>query len=395
MFDLNESQQKLVSMVRDFCVREVKPHATDWDREERFPREVVQQLGELGLLGMTVPEELGGSALDTLSVACVVEEIARWDGSLALTVASHNGLGTSHLLRFGSEELRSRYIPEIAAGRKLAAWGLTEPGSGSDAAAMRSLAVRKDKGWILNGAKMFITQGTVGDVFVVLALTEPEKRQKGVTAFLLEKGMKGFSQRALHGKLGMRSSDTAELVMEDVAVPDDHRIGEVDRGFVDTLQILDKGRITIGALSVGLGRGALEESIAYAKERKAFGKAIAEFQALRFMMSDMATEMDAARLLVHRAAVLCDAGKPFTTEASMGKLFASEVACRAAAHGVQIHGGYGFTREFLVERIYRDVKLCTIGEGTSEVQRLGSPRDPLKARWARAPVAWGRAASGR
>jgi len=378
-FGLNESQRKLVGMVRDFCVREVKPHATEWDREERFPREVVAHLGELGLLGMTVPEELGGAGLDTLSVAAVVEEVARWDGSLALTVAAHNGLGTSHLLRFGSEELRKRYIPDIAAGKKLAAWALTEPGSGSDASGMRSTAVRKGAGWVLNGTKMFITQGNVGDVFVVLALTEPGKRQKGITAFLLEKGMRGFSQRPLHGKLGMRSSDTAELIFEDVHVPDAQRIGEVNGGFVDTLKILDKGRITIGALAVGLGRGALEESIAYAQEREAFGKPIADFQALRFMMADMATEMDAARLLVWRAALLADQGKPYTSEAAMGKLFASEAACRAAAHGVQIHGGYGYTREFMVERIYRDVKLCTIGEGTSEVQRLVIARDLLKA----------------
>ena len=378
-FELNESQQKLVSMVRDFCVREVKPHATSWDRDERFPREVVAQLGELGLLGMTVPEELGGSALDTLSVAAVVEEIARWDGSLALTVASHNGLGTSHLLRFGNDDLKKRFIPEIAAGKKLAAWALTEPGSGSDAAGMRTTAVRKDKGWLLNGSKMFITQGSVGDVFVVLALTNPELRQKGVTAFLLEKGIPGFSQRVLHGKLGMRSSDTAELVLEDCLVEDWRRIGEVDHGFIDTLKILDKGRITIGALSVGLGRGALEESVAYSKDRKAFGKSISDFQALRFMMADMATELDAARLLVFRAAMLCDAGRPYTQEAAMAKLFASEAACRAAAQGVQIHGGYGFTREFMVERIYRDVKLCTIGEGTSEIQRLVIARELFKA----------------
>jgi alkylation response protein AidB-like acyl-CoA dehydrogenase len=378
-FDLNESQRKLVGMVRDFCVREVKPHAMQWDREERFPREVVAQLGELGLLGMTVPEELGGAELDAVSIAAVVEEVARWDGSLALTVASHNGLGTSHILRFGSEDLRKRYIPEIASGRKLAAWGLTEPGSGSDAAGMRSTAVRKGNGWVLNGAKMFITQGSVGDVFVVLALSEPDRRQKGVTAFLLEKGLKGFSQRPLHGKLGMRSSDTAELIMEDVFVEDWRRIGEVNAGFVDTLKILDKGRITIGALSVGLGRGALEESVEYARERKAFGKPIAEFQALRWMMADMSMELDAARLLVWRAAQLADEGKPYTTEAAMAKLFASEAACRAAASGVQIHGGYGFTKEFMVERIYRDVKLCTIGEGTSEVQRLVIARDLLRA----------------
>ncbi len=378
-FDQNESQRKLVAMVRDFCIREVKPHASEWDKEERFPREVVAQLGELGLLGMAVPEELGGSALDTVSIALVIEEIARWDGSLALTVASHNGLGTSHLLRFGSEELRKKFIPEIAAGKKLAAWGLTEPGSGSDAAGMRSTAVRNGSGWVLNGSKMFITQGSVGDTFVVLALTEPEKRQKGITAFLLERGMKGFTQRVLHGKLGMRSSDTAELIMEDVHVADEMRIGEVNSGFIDTLKILDKGRVTIGALSVGLGRGALEESVAYSRERKAFGQSISDFQALRWMMADMATELDAARLLVLRAAVLCDAGHRFSREAAMGKLFASEAACRAAASAVQIHGGYGFTREFMVERIYRDVKLCTIGEGTSEIQRLVIARELLRS----------------
>jgi alkylation response protein AidB-like acyl-CoA dehydrogenase len=327
---------------------------------------------------MAVPEELGGSALDTASIALVIEEIARWDGSLALTVASHNGLGTSHILRFGNDEQRKRFVPEIASGKRLAAWGLTEPGSGSDAAGLRSTAVRKGKGWVLNGSKMFITQGSVGDTFLVLALTEPAQRQKGITAFVLEKGMKGFSQRPLHGKLGMRSSDTAELVMEDVAVPDENRVGELGMGFVDTLKILDKGRITIAALSVGLGRGALEESLAYAKDRKAFGQSISNFQALRWMMADMATELDAARLLVLRAAALCDAGRRYTSEASMAKLFASEAACRAAANGVQIHGGYGFTREFLVERIYRDVKLCTIGEGTSEIQRMIIARELLK-----------------
>jgi len=378
-FELNDSQRELQRMVRDFCVREVKPHAQQWDKEERFPRETVSQLGELGLLGMGVSEELGGSQLDTVSIAVVVEEIARYDGSLALTVASHNGLGTSHLLRFGSEALRQKYIPDIAAGRKLAAWGLTEPGSGSDAASMRTSARRDGDHWILNGTKMFITQGSVGDVFVVLALTDPEKKQKGVTAFLLEKGMPGFTQRQLHGKLGMRSSDTAELILEDVRVADTHRIGEVGSGFIDTLKILDKGRITIGALSIGLARGALEESVVYSKDRKAFGKPIGDFQALRWMMADMATEIDAARLLVHRAAVMCDQGRVFTSEAAMGKLFASEMACRAAANGVQIHGGYGFTAEFLVERIYRDVKLCTIGEGTSEIQRLVIARELLKS----------------
>ena len=376
---MTDSQRKLVAVVRDFCIREVKPHAGDWDRDETFPHAVVAQLGELGLLGMTVPEELGGSALDTQTVALVIEELARWDGSLALTVASHNGLGTSHILRFGNDAQRARYIPDIAAGKTLAAWGLTEPGSGSDAAGMRTSAVRKGDGWVLNGSKMFITQGSVGGTFLVLAMTDAAKKQKGVTAFVLDKSMKGFTQRQLHGKLGMRSSDTAELVFEDVFVPDENRIGEVGNGFIDTLKILDKGRITIGALSVGLGRGALEESVAYSKDRKAFGKPIGDFQALRFMMADMSTELDAARLMVMRAAALCDAGRPYTSEAAMGKLFASEAACRAAANGVQIHGGYGYTREFLVERIYRDVKLCTIGEGTSEIQRMIIAREMLKS----------------
>src|SRR5438045_1422156 len=237
--ELAESHRALQASLRAFCEEKVKPFAREWDRTETFPMAVVRELGQLGVMGILVKEEYGGAGMDALAVAVAVEEVARFDGSLALTVASHNGLGTSHLLRFGSEELRQKYIPDIAAGKKLAAWGLTEPGSGSDAAALRTTAVRKGSSWVLNGAKLFITQGTVGEVFVVLALTSPEKRQKGITAFLLEKGMDGFSQRPLHGKLGMRSSDTAELVMEQVTVPDDHRIGEIDGGFVDTLQILE------------------------------------------------------------------------------------------------------------------------------------------------------------
>jgi alkylation response protein AidB-like acyl-CoA dehydrogenase len=377
-FDLTDEQLEIQRTVREFCEREVKPQARAWDEEERFPTSVVKALGELGLLGMTVPDTYGGTEIGAAGVAMVVEEVARYDGSLALTVASHNGLGTGHLLRFGSEELKRRYLPDLASGRKLAAWGLTEPGSGSDAAALRTTAVRKGDRWILNGAKTFITQGTVGEVFVVLALTSPEKRQKGITAFLLEKGAKGFTQRAIHGKLGMRSSDTAELHLEDVEVPDTHRIGEVDQGFLNTLQILDRGRISIGALGVGLARGALEEARAYAKDRRAFGKPIAEFQAIAFMLADMATETAAARLLVQRAAALCDAGERFTREASIAKLFASEVAMRATSKAIQIHGGYGYTRDFPVERYYRDAKLCEIGEGTSEVQRMVIARDVLR-----------------
>lgn len=377
-FDLPESHRALQSSIRDFCERRGKPYAREWDKDETFPMEVVRELGQLGVMGMLVAEEFGGAAMDSLAVAVAVEEIARYDGSLALTVASHNGLGTSHLRVFGSDAQRQKYLPKLATGEYLGAWGLTEPGSGSDASSMKTTAMRKGDGWVLNGAKMFITQGTVGDVFVVLAVTSPQKRQKGITAFLLEKGLPGFSQRAIHGKLGMRSSDTAELVLENVEVPDSARVGELDHGFIDTMKILDRGRITIGALAVGLGRGALEESIGYSRERTAFGQPISEFQGLRWMMADMKTELDAARLLVHRAAKLADEGKPYSREASMGKLFASEAAMRACNKAVQIHGGYGYTREFPVERYLRDAKLCEIGEGTSEIQRTIIARETFK-----------------
>jgi alkylation response protein AidB-like acyl-CoA dehydrogenase len=308
----------------------------------------------------------------------VAEEVARYDGSLALTVASHNGLGTGHILRFGTEAQKRRYLPDLASGKTLGAWALTEAGSGSDAASMRTTAVRRGEGWALSGSKTFITQGSVGGTFVVLAKTAPERKQHGITAFILEKGMKGFTQRPIHGKLGMRSSDTAELFLDGVEVPDTQRLGAEDEGFLNTLQILDRGRVTIGALAVGLGRGALEEARAYAKERKAFGRPIADFQAIGFMLADLATEVSAARLLVHRAAALCDAGAPFGKEASMAKLFASEAAMRATSKAIQIHGGYGYTKDFPVERYFRDAKLCEIGEGTSEVQRLVISREILR-----------------
>jgi alkylation response protein AidB-like acyl-CoA dehydrogenase len=369
-FELPETHRELRATVRAFCTEHVKPLARVWDRDERFPLEVVRELGKLGLLGIAVPEELGGAGMDPLAVAVAVEEIARFDGGLALTVASHNGLGSSHIRLFGSEAQRKKYLPKLATGEWLGAWGLTEPGSGSDAAALTTRALRKGERWVLDGTKMFITQGTVGDVFVILASTEPGRGQDGITAFIVEKGAKGFSQKPIHGKLGMRSSDTAELVLEDVEVPDSQRLGEVGAGFRDTKKILHLGRISIGALAVGLGRAALEDATAYAKERRAFGRPIAEHQAIAFMLSDMATDITAARLLVHRAANLAGAGHSFLREASMAKVFASEAATRAAAKAVQIHGGYGYTREFPVERYLRDAKLCEIGEGTSEVQRM-------------------------
>ncbi len=376
-FELPEHLAEIQRSVREFCQREVAPRARAWDEAGIFPLETVRALGRLGVMGVAVPERYGGAELGALAVAVVVEEIARHDGSLALTVASHNGLGTGHLLRFGTEAQRLRWLPALARGEKLAAWALTEPGSGSDAAALRTTAVRRGGRWLLNGVKTFITQGTVGDVFLVLARTAPG-RQGGVTAFALEKGLAGFTQRAIHGKLGMRSSDTAELFLEDVEVEDERRVGEEGEGFRNTLQIRDRGRISIGALAVGLARGALEEACAYAKERRAFGRPIAEFQGVAFGLADVATEVDAARLLVQRAAALCDAGAPFGKEASMAKLFASEVAMKATSRAVQIHGGTGYTADYPVERYFRDAKLTEIGEGTSEVQRIVISREILR-----------------
>ncbi len=377
-FELPEHLLEIQRSVREFCEREVKPFARAWDQAGTFPLEVVRKLGQLGVMGMTVPERYGGAELGALGVAVVVEEVARHDGSLALTVASHNGLGTGHILRFGTEAQRERYLPPLARGEKLAAWALTEPTSGSDAAGMATTAVRRGDGWTLTGVKTFITQGSVGDVFVVLARTDFQRRQRGITAFVLEKGLPGFTQRPIHDKLGMRSSDTAELFLEEVVVGDEQRLGEVGEGFVNTLQILDRGRISIGALAVGLARAALEEGSAYARERRAFGRPIADFQAVAFGLADVATELAAARLLVHRAAALCDAGAPFGKEASMAKLFASQVAMKATSRAVQIHGGNGYTADYPVERYFRDAKLTEIGEGTSEIQRMVISREILR-----------------
>ena len=377
--ELPDDHRALQASVRAFCQEKVRPFAREWDRLGEFPAATVRELGHLGVMGILVPSEFGGAGMDALAFSVAVEEVARFDGSLALTVASHNGLGTSHLRLFGNAEQRQKYLPKLATGEWLGAWALTEPGSGSDASGMKSTAVRRGDHWVLNGTKMFITQGTVGDVFVVLAISSSQRKQKGITAFILEKGMRGFSQKPIHGKLGMRSSDTAELLMENVEVPDSHRLGEIDRGFIDTLKILDRGRITIGALAVGLGRGALEESINYSKDRRAFGQPISEFEAIRWMLADMKVEIDAARLLVHRAAVMADSGVAFSKEASIAKLFASEAATRACNKAIQIHGGYGYTREFPVERYLRDAKLCEIGEGTSEIQRTIIARELFKS----------------
>ncbi|MBS2016580.1 MAG: acyl-CoA dehydrogenase [Deltaproteobacteria bacterium] len=370
-FSLSEHHELLRKTVRDFARTEVLPRARKWDEEERFPNEIVPRLAELGLLGIRIPEAYGGSGMDITSYAICVEEIARADGSLALTVASHNGLGTGHILSFGNEAQKQKYLTRAARGEWLAAWALTEPGSGSDSAGLRTTARREGDDWVLNGTKMFITQGSVGGFCVVLARTNPDApKQKGITAFVVEHGTKGFSASKHLEKLGCRSSDTVELTFEDVRIPDSQRVGEVDHGFTDTMKILDRGRISIAAMALGLGFGALDMAVSYAKDRKQFGKSIAEFQAVQWMLADCKTELDAAQLLTYRAAWLADQGKPFTKEASMAKLFASEAASRACNKALQIHGGYGYTREFHVERHLRDAKICEIGEGTSEVQRL-------------------------
>jgi alkylation response protein AidB-like acyl-CoA dehydrogenase len=376
-FDLPESHREIQRSVREFCARHVAPFAKQWDESEKFPSEIIPKLAELGLLGIRIPEAYGGSGLDTLAYAAIIEEIAKFDGSLALTVASHNGLGTGHILAFGSEAQKQKYLPKAARGEWLAAWGLTEPGSGSDAAGMRTRAVRKGDGWVLNGTKMFITQGSVGGFCVVLAVTEPELRQRGITAFVVDHGTPGFRASRHLEKMGMRSSDTCELTVEDCFIPDSQRLGELNSGFIDTLKILDRGRVSIGALALGLGWGAYEAAVHYAKDRQQFGKPIADFQAVQWMLADSRTELEAARLLVYRAALEADSGRRYSTAASMAKLFASEAGTRACNRAVQVHGGYGYTREFFVERHLRDVKLCEIGEGTSEVQRLVIARNIL------------------
>jgi alkylation response protein AidB-like acyl-CoA dehydrogenase len=370
-FELDEQHQLLQQALREFFEREAKPYAKAWDEEERFPTEIIPKLAEMGLLGIRIPDTYGGSGMDTLAYAIAVEEAARVDGSLALTIASHNGLGTGHILAFGSEEQRQKYLPKAVTGEWLAAWALTEPGSGSDSASMMTVAERDGDHWIINGSKMFITQGSVGGFCVVLARTNKDvPKQRGITAFIVEHGTPGFSASKHLEKLGMRSSDTVELTLENVRVPDSHRVGEVDHGFIDTMKILDRGRISIAALSLGLGTGALEMAISYAQDRKQFGKPIGDFQAIQWMLADSKTEIDAARWLVWRAAWLADGGHRYSREASMAKLYASEAATRACNRSLQIHGGYGYTREFAVERHLRDAKLCEIGEGTSEVQRM-------------------------
>ncbi|MFN8545675.1 MAG: acyl-CoA dehydrogenase family protein [Candidatus Binatia bacterium] len=369
-FELSGAQRAIRDAIRDFGTREVKPHAEEWDREERFPAETVRRLGEAGFLGMTLPREVGGGGADTLGGALVVEGIARYDASLGLTVASHTSLASGHINLFAGETLRRRYLPRLANGEWLGAWCLTEPASGSDAAGLRTRAVRDGESWVLNGAKMFITQGSVGHVYVVLAATSPALGQKGISAFVVERGTPGLSTGRKIEKLGLRASDTAEVILENVRIPGGNLIGEVDQGFKQALRVLDVGRIGIAAWCCGIARGALEDSLAYVRERTASDRPLAEPRAVQFLLADMATRLEAARVLLYRAAHLKEAGRPFRTEASIAKLTASEAAMWITTKAVQIHGSHGCRRDCAVERYMRDAKLGEIGEGTSEVQRL-------------------------
>jgi alkylation response protein AidB-like acyl-CoA dehydrogenase len=378
-FEPSERDVLLRESLRRFFAERVAPRAREWDEAERFPSELIPELAQLGLLGIRIPQAYGGSGLDTSAYAIAVEEAARVDGSLALTIASHNGLGTGHILAFGTEDLKRRYLTRACTGECLAAWALTETGSGSDSAGLRTKAVRSGEAWVLDGSKMFITQGSVAGFCVVLARTDFEvEPQRGITAFVVDTAAPGYWVSKKIKKLGCRSSDTVEITLDRVCVPDSQRLGEVNQGFRDAMSILDGGRVSIAAMALGLGRGALEMAVRYAKQREAFGQPIADFQAIRWMLADAQTELDAAELLLRRAVWLADRGRRFTAEASMAKLFASEVATRVCNKSLQIHGGYGYTRELDVERHLRDAKLCEIGEGTSEVQRLIIARQLLQ-----------------
>src|SRR4030095_11331748 len=369
-FKLTESQLEVQRLSRDFAQNKVAPKAMYYDESQDFPWEFTNELGEMGFLGIMFPEEYGGSNLTTMEYAIIVEEISNADPSLGLTVASHNGLCSNHIFLFANEELKKKYLPDLATGKKLGAWGLTENISGSDAAGMATYAVKKDGYYVLNGSKAFIKQGGVGETAVVTAVTDKSKGAKGISAFIVEKGFEGFSVGKKENKLGMRSSDTCELIFDNCKVPAENLIGVEGEGFKQCMQVLNGGRISIAALSVGIAQAALDHSVRYSKQRKQFGQHLADFQGIQFKLADMATEIEAARILTYKSAMMKDEGKDFSFAASLAKYYASEIATKATNEAVQIHGGYGFIKEFPVEKLYRDVKLCTIGEGTSEVQKI-------------------------
>jgi len=377
-FSLTDEQQQLRRTVREFAETEIAPHVMEWDEASHFPSEIIPKLGEMGLLGVIFPEKYGGAGLGYIEYVIAIEELSRVDGSAGIIVAAHNSLCTNHICRFGSEEQRQKYVVPLAQGKKLGCWSLTEPQAGSDAGGTRSVAVKRGNCWVLNGAKTFTTNGHYADVCVAMAVTEKSKGSHGISAFILEKGMPGFRPGKKENKLGLRASDTSEVVFSDCCIPVANLLGQEGEGFINSLQVLDGGRISIAALGLGMAQGAYEAAVKYAKERKQFGKSISEFQAIQFKLADMATQIEAARLLVYHAAWLADRKDVrFTKESSMAKLYTSEVAVRVANEAVQVFGGYGFVKDYPAEKYYRDVKLCTIGEGTSEIQRLVIARQIL------------------
>ena len=378
MFGLTGEQEQLRKEVRAFAEREIAPHVMEWDEKSEFPHGVVKKLGEMGLLGVIFPESLGGAGMGYVEYVLAIEELSRVDGSVGIIVAAHNSLCTNHIMLAGNDEQRKRWIPKLASGEWLGSWGLTEPGSGSDAGGMRTTAVKRGDRWVLNGSKTFITNGTYANCAVVMAVTDREKGTRGgISGFVVEKGTKGFRPGKKENKLGLRASDTAELIFEECEVPAENLVGKEGDGFKDAMGVLDGGRISIAALSLGMARGALDSARKYALERRQFGKTISEFQGIQFKFADMATELDAAWLLTMRAAKMKDAGQKVTMESAMAKLYASEAACRICDEGVQIHGGYGFIKDYPAEKFYRDVRLCPIGEGTSEIQRMVIARELL------------------
>jgi alkylation response protein AidB-like acyl-CoA dehydrogenase len=378
-FSLTDEQTLLRKSVREFAETEIRPQLMEWDEAQHFPKELLPKLGDLGLMGIQFPESYGGAGMSAVDYCICIEEIARVDPSVSLSVAAHNGLGAAHISMFGSEAQKEKYLVPLAKGEQLAAWGLTEPGSGSDAAAMRTTAVREGDCWVLNGSKMFITHGTSADTLVIMAVTDKAKGAKGISAFIVERGMGGLLAGKKEDKLGMRASETTEVLLQNCRVSSAQLIGEEDQGFIQTLQVLDAGRIGIAALSVGLAQGAYEAAQRYTHERKQFGRSIASFPSIRERLAQHASQVEAARLLTYKAAWLKDQGRRMTLESAMAKLYASEIAVRAAEDCVQMHGGYGFVKDYPAEKFLRDVKLLTIGEGTSEVQRLVIARQLLAA----------------
>jgi alkylation response protein AidB-like acyl-CoA dehydrogenase len=379
-FDLSEEQKLLRQTVREFGAAELAPHAREWDEKQEFPPEIFDKLGEMGLLGVVFPAEYGGAGLSTVDYALVMEELARAEAGVALSVAAHHSLCCGHIHLAGNEDQKRRFLTPLAKGDQVGCWGLTESGAGSDAGGTKTTATRDGAHWVLNGSKQFITNGGVADVAVVMAVTDRSKAKKGISAFVVERGTKGFRSGKKEDKLGVRSSDTSELVFEDCRIPAENLLGQEGHGFIDTLRVLDRGRIGIAAFAVGIAQAALDASIHYAKERRQFDHAIADFEAVQFKIADMATHVDAARLLTWKAAFLRDAGREHTVPSSMAKLFATEMAVQVALEAVQIHGGYGYIKDYPVERHLRDAKLGTIGEGTSEVQRLVIARELLSLR---------------